>query len=87
VASESCLGTDIRVGDRCIVKIRFRPADAGSVSAFLDLESTASPEPYRVPLQGSGATPQSRLKPSKLSFGSVGVGLTHECGDGDFEHR
>ncbi len=76
LVSETCLGKEIPTGDRCILKIRFRPSGAGPVSAFLDLESTASPEPYRVLLQGSGAIPQSRLEPSKLSFGSVGVGST-----------
>ena len=73
VTAESCTAAEVTAGDTCDVDLRFLPVAEGAAWAQLAITSNASPEPYRLPLTGTGTVPRAVITPERLSFGRVTI--------------
>ncbi len=78
VSAEGCLGQPVPPGGACEIEIGFRPTAEGGTQAFLAIDSSAAPEPHRLPLSGAGIAPRLKVDPARASFGQVAVRASSE---------
>jgi hypothetical protein len=75
-------------GESCLLAIAFRPGALGPRTANLVLRHSASDEPIRVALSGSGrGQPKSALEPSQLDLGEADVGSAGVSGSVTLANR
>lgn len=75
-ATNTC-GTSVAASGICTASVYFRPTTAGTRTAVLNLNDSASNSPQTVSLSGTGTSNTSgsvTTSPSSLNFGSVDVG-------------
>ncbi len=71
VTTESCTAGEVPAGGSCEIEVGFRPGAEGEARAALEIDSSATPEPYRIVLSGAGITPRAAITPARLAFGEV----------------
>jgi hypothetical protein len=70
----TCTLSPMAPGSTCAINFTFKPTAAGTRSATLTIQDTASGSPHLVPLTGTGGAPAVSLTPASFDFGSVQVG-------------
>jgi Cep192 domain 4/HYDIN/CFA65/VesB-like, Ig-like domain/Beta-propeller repeat len=65
----------------CGITVTFSPAAAGSASATLSVDDSATGSPHTVPLTGTGTAPMADAGPGALDFGSRPQGTTSSAAD------
>jgi hypothetical protein len=73
--SNSCVST-LAVNASCVIKVRFSPLSAGSVSGTLIIKSNASNGQQNISLSGAGAAPSISLSQNRVEFGNQTVGVS-----------
>jgi hypothetical protein len=75
VVSDNCSKTQILPSGICTVAVEFRPKEAGERSAQLEFQSNSNGGgTQHLPLSGVGVTPDVKVLPASMDFGSVNVG-------------
>ncbi len=73
VTAAGCLERPVPAGEDCELEVRFSPTAEGAAGAVLAIDSTAGPEPHRLPLSGAGIAAHLSVDPARASFGEVAV--------------
>jgi hypothetical protein len=63
IASDSCSGEALAVGETCFVRVRFGPDAVGQRNSYLELSTSATSEPFRARLFGTAIAPPSQHGP------------------------
>ncbi|HEX9732536.1 MAG TPA: choice-of-anchor D domain-containing protein [Thermoanaerobaculia bacterium] len=69
-----CAKGRLAPGERCTVEVVFQPAGEGDAAGVLEIAHDGGDGPARVPLAGTGTTPDVFLDPLVMDFGQVAVG-------------
>jgi hypothetical protein len=67
-------GTSVAIGASCAVKVIFKPAAAGTLTASLTITDNASGSPQTVSLTGVGTAPVVKLSETGLTFPETAIG-------------
>lgn len=78
LAEDRCGGQELAAGERCTVRVAFRPRQEGLQRARLELRSPSLEEAPAVGLAGAGAAARLRVEPRELGFGEVRVSASAE---------
>jgi subtilase family serine protease len=76
--TDTCQGTTVHAGSTCTISVTFKPAQAGSIPATLNIHDNASNTPQVVTLTGSGIAPAPvvSLSATSLTFPTTLIGVT-----------
>ncbi len=78
VSATGCLERPVPPAGACEVEVRFLPTAEGEARALLAIDSSAAPEPRRLPLSGAGIAPRLSIEPGRVSFGQVALRRSSE---------
>jgi trimeric autotransporter adhesin len=86
IVSDDCSNTTVAIGDSCQLSLRAAPTVTGEAVASLSIPSDDPTSPATVALSGTGTTPDLRVSPSSLQFGTQSIGEVRPTQTIDFDN-
>ena len=78
ILKEDCRGSTIQAGERCPVRVAFRPRSTGDRRAVLEITASEDLEPLEVVLNGAGTVADLAVEPSSVSWRSMQIGKAED---------
>jgi hypothetical protein len=75
-AADKCSGATLEADDACTVGVAFDPARTGALTAKLEIDDNAFPDPHTAVLEGVGTKPEIAVSATSLAFPQILLGAT-----------